>query len=159
MSHHYVYAPFPNDHEGSDDHGSTFPRRQNLTSPRTTPIIQVVVGQQFVAQNPLTRGDSWNVTKPASPVLSLQLVRLFFFHLAQRARWAAAIFLRAAADMGLRTLGMRDPLDFRSSPPRLPRAANAAFRCSISPCTRCFSFRSFRIIPVRFVIVPLGQAL
>src|SRR5260370_14343289 len=89
----------------------------------------------------------------------LYLVRLFFFHSAQRARWAAAIFLRAAPDIGLRTLGARERLAFPSGPPRPPRAANAAFSRSISPCTRCFSFRSFRITPVRFVIVPLGQAL
>ena len=57
--------------------------------------------------------------------MAFHLVRLFFFHFAQRERWAAAIFLREAADIGLRTLGMRDPLDFRSSPPRLPRPANS----------------------------------
>jgi hypothetical protein len=33
------------------------------------------------------------------------LLRLAAFHFAQRARWAAAIRLRAAADIGLRFLG------------------------------------------------------
>ena len=36
--------------------------------------------------------------------VSLHLPRLAAFHFAQRARWAAAIRLRAAADMGLRFL-------------------------------------------------------
>src|SRR5208282_4102639 len=108
---------------------------------------------------PPYRGDSCNVTKSASPVLSIHLVRLFFFHFAQRARWAAAIFSRAAADMGRSTLGARERLAFPSRPARLPRAANAALSRSISPCTHCFSFCSCRVTPVRFVMVPLGQAL
>ena len=70
------------------------------------------------------------------------LVRLFFFPFAQRARWAAAIFLRAALDMGLRTWGMRDPLDFAPAPRHFPGPptrrlaapflrARAVFPCSV----------------------------
>ena len=54
-------------------------------------------------------------------MLSIHLIRLFFFHFAQRARWAAAIFLRAAADMGLRTLGARKRLSSEASQGRQRR--------------------------------------
>jgi hypothetical protein len=82
------------------------------------------------------------------------LFRLAAFHFAQRARWAAAIRLRAAADIGLRPLGLRIPFDFLSEVPRLPKAANAAFSRAISPCTRFLSFLNCRTTPVSLGMVP-----
>jgi hypothetical protein len=96
---------------------------------------------------------------PIAVVFPSYLRRRAAFHFAQRARWAAAIRLRAAVDIGLRFFGSRIPLDFPPTPPRLPKAANAAFSCCITPCTRSLSFRNCWTTPFRFSMVPLGRAL
>ena len=82
------------------------------------------------------------------------------FHLAQRARWAAAIRLRAAADIGLRfPLVVRARTDPRFSPPTPPRAFKAVSNCSSLLCTCALSFSNCRTALVRFSMSPLGQEL
>jgi hypothetical protein len=56
--------------------------------------------------SPITHSDDLSASSVATSIAVVfsYLFRLAAFHFAQRARWAAAIRLRAAADMVLRVL-------------------------------------------------------
>src|SRR5713101_2803302 len=77
---------------------------------------------------------SASLVATSTTVVFPYLFRLAAFHFAQRARWAAAIRLRAAADMVLRFLTSvqaRPTLPtVPRKPPRLPRAFKASSSCS-----------------------------
>ena len=93
-------------------------------------------------------------------VVYVHLLRLAAFHFAQRARWAAAIRLRAAADMVLRFLAtVGTPVELRFGLTSLPRTFKAVSNPSTSLRARSLSFFNCPSTVVRLSMVPLGQAL
>ena len=73
-----------------------------------TPIVRFVVGNSLLHKTPLTRGIRAILQNPPRTFFPFTWFACFS---------SAAIFLRAAADIGLRTLGARERLAFPSSPP------------------------------------------
>jgi hypothetical protein len=91
----------------------------------------------------------------AAVVFFPYLLRLAAFHFAQRARWAAAIRLRAAADITLGFMpSVRARPTFPLDSPRPASALRAESNCSNFLRACSLSFFNCRTALARFIMIP-----